>query len=128
MQSLPSIGNAVAVGVERREHLVGVRRVGSADAERVLEFALADAAAAVGVELIEQILQRGVAAVRSRGGRACAAGLAAGADVPGAGLAAGEGAGLAAGVGRAAGAGAAGLAAGAGLATDTVLCPAACLC
>ena len=49
---------AVAIGVELAEHVVGLREVGAAGAERVFEFGLADLAVAIGIDLREQVLQR----------------------------------------------------------------------
>lgn len=48
----------VAVGIQFAEHVVGLRHIGAAGAERALEFGFADRAIAVAVNLREQILQR----------------------------------------------------------------------
>ena len=60
---------AVAVLVELAEHAVGLREIGAAGAERLFEFRLGDLAVAVAIDLREQVLQRGGAALGSRGRR-----------------------------------------------------------
>ena len=45
---------AVGIRIELGEHVVGLREIGAAGAERVLEFGLGDLAVAVGVDLREQ--------------------------------------------------------------------------
>src|SRR5258708_1268729 len=49
---------AVAILVELAEHVVGLREVGAAGAQRIFEFRLADLAITIGVELRKQVLQR----------------------------------------------------------------------
>ena len=49
---------AVAVLVELGKHIVGLREVGAAGAERAFKFVLGDLAVAVAVDLREQVLQR----------------------------------------------------------------------
>src|SRR5689334_11844977 len=61
------VDRAVTVLVELAEHAVGLRQVGATGAERLFEFRLADLA--VAIDLPEQILQRGGAALGCRGRR-----------------------------------------------------------
>src|SRR6202022_345164 len=49
----------VAVLAHLAEHVVGLRDIGAAGAERVLEFGFAELAVAVGIDLREQVFQRG---------------------------------------------------------------------
>src|SRR6266850_7397386 len=60
---------AVAVLVELAEHAVGLLEIGATGAERGFEFFLADLAVTVAVDLPEQVLQRGGAALGGRGRR-----------------------------------------------------------
>src|SRR5262245_34151529 len=58
---------AIAILVELAEDVIGLRSVGSAGAERILELVLGDLAVTVGIDLREQIFQRILAARRLEG-------------------------------------------------------------